>query len=53
MKGLLKFVVSIVLHPVGFIGRADDTGVYLTITKDAVARYDWTAPPPTVREHSP
>jgi len=38
--------------PVGFIGRADDTGVYLTVTKDAVARHGWTALPPTVREHA-
>ncbi len=49
MKGI--FWQTNVSIPVGFIGRDDDNGVYLTITKDEVARHDWAQPPAAVRDH--
>lgn len=49
MKGI--FWQTNVSIPVGFIGRDDDNGVYLTITKDEVARHDGAQPPAAVRDH--
>ncbi len=48
MKG--TFWQTNVYIPVDFIGRDDDNGVYLTITKDAVARHDWAQPSGAVRK---